>query len=244
MQPQTTRRHIADLDCHIVSASEEITNVAIFCHGFGAPGTDLVPLGEEILRAVPELKGYQFIFPAAPIDMAEYGLPGGRAWWMIDMMKLQRAAEQGDFRDLRKESPENLPVVRNSLLALIEEVKRETRLPMSQFVLGGFSQGSMLVTDVTLQLEEKPGGLIVWSGTLLNEGVWRPRAATLTGLPIMQSHGKQDPILPFEAAQWLHEMFEEGGAKVSFVEFHGGHAIPPQAFMGAAELLKQVSSHV
>jgi len=244
MQPQITRRHIADLDCRVVSTGEEITNVAIFCHGFGAPGTDLVPLGEELLRALPELQGYQFIFPAAPIDMTEYGLPGGRAWWMIDIVKLQQAAEQGDFRDLRKESPEDLPVVRGSMLALIEEVKHETRLPLSQFVLGGFSQGSMLATNITLHLEEKPGGLIVWSGTLLNEDVWRPLASTLAGVPIMQSHGHQDPILPFEAAQWLHQMFEEGGATASFVEFHGGHAIPPQAFMGAAELLKQVCSHV
>lgn len=244
MQPQIARRRIADLDCHVLTSGEEITNVAIFCHGFGAPGTDLVPLGEELLRAIPELKGYQFIFPAAPIDMTEYGLPGGRAWWMIDMVKLQQAAEQGDFRDLRKESPDELPDVRKSLMALIEEVHNETRVPMSQFVLGGFSQGSMLATDVTLHLENKPGGLIVWSGTLLNEDVWRPRISTLSELPIMQSHGRQDPILPFEAAQWLHQMFEEGGAHATFVEFQGGHAIPAQAFMGAAELLKQVSSHV
>jgi len=46
----------------------------------------------------------------------------------------------------------------------------ETGLPLSRFVLGGFSQGAMLATDVTLRLEDSPGALIIYSGTM-NQGI-------------------------------------------------------------------------
>ncbi len=117
-------------------------------------------------------------------------------------------------------------------------MQAELKLDMSQTIIGGFSQGSMLATDLTLHASPKPAGLVVWSGTLLNEDVWRPLFASLDGLPIFQSHGTTDQILPFEAAKWLEEMFKDAGASTEFLEFAGGHTIPPEALEATSRLIQ------
>jgi len=108
---------------------------------------------------------------------------------------------------------------------------------MDRLVLGGFSQGAMLATDVTLRLEEAPAGLCVLSGTLLCEKEWRLRAARRAQLPILQSHGRQDPILPFQGAVWLQEMFEGAGMTVEFHPFDGPHTIPESVLTATARFI-------
>jgi phospholipase/carboxylesterase len=234
---------IGTLSCHTVQKFDEDRTpelVAIINHGFGAPGNDLVPLGAEMLRQSPALaESVRLIFPAAPLEPPELG-GYGRAWWPLDVMKLQLAIVSGEFRDMRKENPDGLPEARRLLIELVNDVREQTGLPMSKIVLGGFSQGSMLATDVALHLEEAPGGLLVWSGTLLCEDKWRELAARRGRLRVMQSHGRRDPILPFEAALWLRDLFEESGFEHSFCEFNGEHSIPAEAFMGAVSLFESL----
>lgn len=210
----------------------------ILCHGFGAPGTDLVGLGAELMRCQPRLmESTQFIFPEAPLSLEEFGFHGGRAWWPLDVAKLNAAIETGEFRDQRKYNPPELADARKLLTALVDEVQGRTGLPAARIVLGGFSQGSMLATDVSLRLEEAPGALCVWSGTLLCEEQWRELASKRGRLKVLQSHGTVDPILPFEAATWLRDLFTESGFDVDFIEFPNVHTIPPEGVTNFAELL-------
>ena len=212
--------------------------IVILCHGFGAPGTDLVGLGEELMRCQPRLmEAAQFIFPEAPLSLEEFGFYGGRAWWPLDVAKLNDAIESGEFRDQRKYNPPELANARKLLTALVDEVRGRTGLPASRIVLGGFSQGSMLATDVSLRLDEAPGALCVWSGTLLCEEQWRELAAKRGPLKVLQSHGTVDPILPFEAATWLRNLFTESGFDVDFIEFPNVHTIPAEGVTNFAELL-------
>ena len=54
--------------------------LVVLNHGFGASGDDLAGLGVQLLQTVPELTAaVRFVFPAAPQDLAEFGIPGGRA---------------------------------------------------------------------------------------------------------------------------------------------------------------------
>lgn len=210
----------------------------VLCHGFGAPGTDLVPLGNQIYQAKSELQGkVRFIFPAAPISLEDQGIPGGRAWWPLDMMRLQMAIQTGEFRDLRKDSPEQLPEARELILSLLTELEAKTGIPVSKTILGGFSQGAMLATDVTFRLSESPAGLVIWSGTLLNEEEWVEICLKRAGLPVFQSHGRQDPILPFEAAIWLRDLLVGNGLNVAFHEFHGQHGIPVDSIVGLIDMI-------
>ncbi|TWT57554.1 Phospholipase/Carboxylesterase [Thalassoglobus neptunius] len=213
----------------------------MLCHGFGAPGDDLVQLGQYFQRILgADAERMTFVFPHAPISLAEGGFGDSRAWWHLDMERLNQAITSGDFRDMRRESPAELPHARTLFTQVVTELSSELEIPASRVVVGGFSQGSMLATDYALHAESKPAGLIVWSGTLLNEDVWRPLAPSLAKLPIFQSHGTTDPILPFEAAKWLHDLFRESGADAEFLEFRGPHTIPPEAIQNAALLIKEV----
>ncbi len=74
------------------------------------------------------------------------------------------------------ERPEGVEDARNHVIKLIEELKVFTKLPLSKFVLCGFSQGSMLATDIALHLPENVGSLIVWSGVLTNLKEWQDLA--------------------------------------------------------------------
>jgi phospholipase/carboxylesterase len=207
--------------------------VVILMHGFGAPGFDLVDLGEML--DVPA--GVRFVFPEAPLALGP-GFSGGRAWWMLDMA-LFEARARGERVDRSDEVPPQLAEVSAQLAALVDEVERRLGVPRQRLVLGGFSQGSMLACDVALHMEEKPAGLVLMSSTLIARSRWQARAATCRGLPIMQSHGREDPILPLANAEQLSALLRAGGAELQWLEFSGGHQIPPQVLAAASALIQR-----
>jgi phospholipase/carboxylesterase len=237
------RERLADLDCVVIGESPDDTAAgaaAIFCHGFGAPGTDLVPVANALAQRLGDQREQvRFIFPAAPLSLESAGLAGGRAWWPIDMVRLQWAMETGDFRDLKREVPALLPEMNRQINALVAAVRARWALPMSRLVLGGFSQGAMLTTDVALRMTERPGGLVIWSGTLLDEAAWSAAAAAGSPLKVVQSHAVDDPILPYSGAEELRNLLTGNGHAVEFVPFRGGHTIPDAALWGTAELIRQ-----
>ena len=236
---------IGGLTCHIYDQlpdGESPRLVVILCHGFGAPGTDLVGLAPEIITRKPELAdAVRFVFPEAPLSLADIGMPGGRAWWMLDMEKMNAAVQTGEFRDLRNDHPPDLPAVRVKLMSVIETIQQQTGLPMSRIVLGGFSQGSMLATDVALRLPEPPALLTIFSGTLLSEDEWRNLAAERGGMNVLQSHGDEDMILPFQAAEWLRDLFLENDCTVEFIRFRGPHTIPAEAMLRFVERISELA---
>ncbi len=245
IQPVGNVRLIADLECVVADPTGnafEPQAIVVLCHGFGAPGTDLVDCCQtmwELHRA--ELGRVRFVFPAAPISLDPTGLYDSRAWWPLDMERLNEMIAAGEFRDLRNDKPALLETRRAQMTGLIDQLLAETNLDYSAVVLGGFSQGAMLMTDVALHLKTPPGGLIVWSGTLLNEAEWKSAAARQMKFPIFQSHGRYDQILPYAAAEWLHEVFVGAGFSAKFTSFDGMHEIPMAAMRGAAALVASVA---
>lgn len=196
--------------------------VIVLLHGFGAPGTDLVSLW----RVLDVPRGTRFVFPAAPLDLSyAYGMGDARAWWMIDMAALDAAVRSGTFRELGKEIPEGLADARAKLIAALDAI--EARLKPSALMLGGFSQGAMLSLDVALHTTRPIASLALMSGTLLAEEVWAPLLSARKGLPVVQSHGTHDPILPFVVAEKLRDRLTAAGLEVDFVPFRGQHEIPP-----------------
>lgn len=207
--------------------------IVVLLHGWGAPGDDLVPLG-QVLRS----SGRLFLFPEAPLVSPG----GGRAWWHLDIDRLMKLRERGGERDLRQEQPQGLVEAHDKVRALIDEAKRHFGLPASQVVLGGFSQGAMLATDVALGLEATLGGLVVLSGTFLAEPRWRAQLARpVAPFPVLLSHGHDDPILPFYLAEELSAVLREARLPVTWIPFAGGHEIPREVLAETAAFLKAVS---
>jgi phospholipase/carboxylesterase len=220
-------------------AGVQPARAVVLCHGFGAPGDDLVPLATWLCQLAPGLAAdTRFYFPQAPLRLDAYGMFGGRAWWLIDLEALNRAMLEGGFRrQARDDCPEGLPEARAALLEALTQICSESGLPMGRITLGGFSQGAMLSTDVAFHLKESPAGLILWSGTLLNEAEWKSRAAGRARLKVLQSHGRQDPLLPFSWAEYLRDSLTDMGLQVEFLPFDGPHTIPEAALARAAGLI-------
>jgi phospholipase/carboxylesterase len=209
--------------------------LVVLLHGFGAPGDDLVAL-HRVLDVPRETR---FAFPHALLSLGAYGMGEARAWWEIDMVALEAALASGNIRDLSREEPVGLDLARAHVIAVIDALRAE--LSPSHLVLGGFSQGAMLATDVALRTDQKLDGLALLSGTLLAEDVWLPRMVTRRGLPALVSHGTHDPILPFALAERLAAELTKAGIDVDFVKFRGQHEIPPVVLERLGALIRRVT---
>jgi phospholipase/carboxylesterase len=206
--------------------------LVVLCHGFGAPGDDLVALGEALRLPAP----VRLAFPAAPLALGgPYG--GGRAWWMIDIEGMARAQAAGRPRDPRTEDPPGLAEARAALGRVIDGLAA----PGTAVVLGGFSQGAMVSADLAFR---EPGralaGLVLLSGSFLAADSWRPGLKARAELPVFQSHGQGDPLLPYGVAEALATEMRAAGMAVDFTGFGGGHEIPPAVLAGAAGFLRRV----
>ncbi len=184
--------------------------MVVLLHGFGAPGTDLVPLA-NFIEAPP---GTRFVFIEAVhrlADLAGSSMlvdPNARALWMIDMAAVERAMETGIPRDRSKDVPEGLVAARDKVNAVIDTLMERWGLDSSQVVLGGFSQGAMLSCDVALRRSSPFAALVLLSSTLLCEHEWTPLGASKSTMAVFQSHGANDDLLAFSLAKRVRDLFQ------------------------------------
>ena len=106
-------------------------------------------------------------------------------------------------------------------------------------MLGGYSQGAMVASELAFRTDVRIDGLVLLSGTLVDETSWEHEFHTRRGTPVFISHGRSDPILPFEVADRFRSKLEAAGVRVTWVPFDGGHEIPA---MVVNELNKFIAS--
>jgi phospholipase/carboxylesterase len=204
----------------------------ILFHGYGADAYDLRSLSEVITPRIPT----QFLFPQGVLEVPIGPGWTGRAWWNIDMAALQAAAATGTPRDLSKEKHPTLPDLRKRVFAEIAKLN----VPWNQIILGGFSQGAMLATDLFLNAPEAPKALVILSGALVNKEEWKALAPKRAGLKYFMSHGKGDQVLGIRGASQLESLLNESGMKGSLMSFNGTHEIPMEVIQRLNEFLKTV----
>jgi phospholipase/carboxylesterase len=188
----------------------------VLCHGYGAPGDDLVGLAEAIA-----IDGLRYVFPEGPLSI-HTGWTEGRAWWPVDMMRLQMEIASGRGRSWDPDAiPAGLPEARAKLVGCL----RALDLDLSRTVIGGFSQGAMITTDLVLGEKLPVAGLAILSGSYVDRQRWLPGMKGAP--PVFQSHGLADPILPFGVAESLHQALVSAGVQATFVRSPGGHEIRP-----------------
>src|SRR5438552_12107196 len=156
---------------HDLAAGENPSLAVVLCHGYGAAGTDLVPLAQPILTtAAAETRPKAvMIFPAAPLDLAEQGVPGGRAWWPVDLDRLINRRTPELLEQFRKACPAGLQEAREHLLALLSEAGKHLGLSADRFILGGLSHCTMLATIVALRLKPQSASLAILTGVVISE---------------------------------------------------------------------------
>jgi phospholipase/carboxylesterase len=154
------------------------------------------------------------------------GMPGGRAWWPINMAQLAEINQTEDYSKLTTIEPPGMQDASDKLAAAVKEIQAANNVDDAATVLGGFSQGAMVATNIVLRDQFVPKLMVLFSGTLLNSKAWTEAAGRHPGCPVLQSHGRQDMVLPYPPSESLRDMLSENGFTVDFHPFNGPHTIP------------------
>ncbi|MCB1190359.1 MAG: esterase [Leptospiraceae bacterium] len=203
--------------------------VIILLHGYGANAMDLAGF-HELVKCK---KGTTWIFPDGIMEVPIAFNYVGRAWFDILSTALERFSLEGNGIEFSDITPTGLQEARLK----IEEMIDKLNVPFETITIGGFSQGAMLATEVTLRQNANPAGLVILSGTLIHKNIWEELAKTKSDIQFFMSHGTDDPLLPYNGAKKLESLFRNSGMSGEFVSFNGGHEIPDKVVARLGEYL-------
>jgi len=162
------KERIGELECGVIrptDPSQPVNALAVFSHGYGANGDDLVGLAPELLQIAP-IEGAVLVFPEGPISLDDEGMPGGKAWWKLSIQRLLSAIDNGQYELIREEVPEGIDEARGMLVEAINILLERCSLDSNKLMLAGFSQGGMLTMDAALigiehkTLGEEPAAVV------------------------------------------------------------------------------------
>jgi phospholipase/carboxylesterase len=193
--------------------------LVVFLHGYGADGNDLIGLGREWARMLPNAA---FVSPNAPeaCGMA----PTGRQWFNLTMR------DPGEIgRGVAQAAP--------TLNAFLDAELERLRLPSRSLALVGFSQGTMLALAVGLTRNPAPAAIVGYSGALA--GV-EPRLQPGNGPAVLLVHGDMDEVIPVDAMMIAREQLAVAGLPVEWHVAPGvGHGIDGEGLRLGGAFLKQ-----
>ena len=185
----------------------------VWLHGLGADGNDFAPIVPELLRR--DWPALRFVFPHAPVRPVTIngGVPM-RAWYdIVDIDLANRADEAG---------------VAESMAQVEALVAREVErgVPRSRVVLAGFSQGGAVTLASGLRAAEPLGGLVALSTYMPSAHKARDAlAAAAARAPVFMAHGRQDPVVPFEAGQQSAALLRDLGFEVEWHAYAMPHSV-------------------
>jgi phospholipase/carboxylesterase len=140
----------------------------------------------------------------------------------VDLEAHERAQRLGEELDYSGKSARSIEPIVQRCVDFIEKIN-EAQKPL---VIGGFSQGAMLATQLILALPRPPKALVILSGTIFDRVHLESGFSSRNDFVYFQSHGRSDEVLPFSGAERLHEVLDAAGVHGEFIEFKGGHDIP------------------
>lgn len=180
-------------------------------HGWGANAQDVAALASAL-----NLPDHAFAFPNAPFP--HLYSPLGRVWY--NFPENYTFLSHSDFYD----QPE-LSQSRKLLTEWLLSLEATTGVPLSQTILGGFSQGGAMTLDVGIHLPL--AALMVLSGYL--HAPTRLTAPTDFAAPaVLMVHGRQDSVVPLAAAHQARDSLRALAFPVTYYELDMGHEIQPQ----------------
>jgi phospholipase/carboxylesterase len=204
----------------------------VMLHGYGSTPEAWLPFTGTL--AWPH-RG-RFVFPRGPeTTVPPDGPIGGRAWWRLDLAAHIPPGKK--VPDLSATQPPGIVRSAAQVRHLLRDLAISRRGPV---VLGGFSQGAMVASQVAFLSDDRLAALVLLSGTMVDEATWERAFASRRGLPVFISHGRRDEILPFEVAERLVRKLQAAGLQVTWFPFDGGHEIPVEVVVALNAFLKNL----
>jgi phospholipase/carboxylesterase len=166
--------------------------------------------GDDLVSLAAPLAepGTAFVFPEAPISLPA----GGRAWFTRDRSDFEQGYQRA--------------------LAFIQVIVRD--YPEAKLVIGGFSQGAMLTSNLLADAPPQLAGALIFSpADLLSHAP----SESSPRVPLLISHGSRDQVLPFAGGEAMRDRFLALGYPVTWAPFVGPHTISREALSGARQIL-------
>jgi phospholipase/carboxylesterase len=158
-------------------------------------------------------------------------LSGQRGWWWLH---LEAYVPRGqDLPDMSHAAPGGIKVAAQ----LVRDAIKDEPQPL---ILGGFSQGAMTSAEIAFESDQPLAGLILLSGTTVNEESWAEHFAGRRRLPIFIAHGRNDRVLPFAIMERFQQRLKAFGLNVTWVPFDGDHEIPAVVIDRASAFIQHV----
>jgi phospholipase/carboxylesterase len=206
----------------------------LLLHGYGSSPADWEPFTRTI--SVPAAT--RFVFPEAPeTTVPPDGPVGGRAWWRLDLES--HIAPGQKLPDLAATHPPGMDTAAALVRTLLHDIAWK---PGGRVVLGGFSQGAMVASDLAFTTDDDIAALVLLSATPVDEDIWRQGLARRRGLRVFVSHGRSDAILPFASAERFQRELSDAGLVVTWVPFDGGHEVPTAVVVALNAFLAPILS--
>jgi phospholipase/carboxylesterase len=164
--------------------SGEARQLVVFLHGYGADGNDLIEIGRQWQRWLPDAA---FVAPNAPELIP--GQPMGRQWFALTFRDPHER-----WRGVNQAGP--------TLDAFLDAELQAQGVPPSKLALVGFSQGTMMALHVALRRPVAPAAVVGFSGLLVLEEGKGPESLTpqvRSKPPILLVHGDRDDLIPVDA---------------------------------------------
>jgi len=165
-------------------ASGQARQLVVLLHGYGADGADLIEIGRQWRRWLPDAA---FVAPHAP-DLLP-GSMGGRQWFPLT------------FRDPH-ERWRGANYAAPGLDAFLDAELKRRGLGPANLALVGFSQGAMMALHVGLRRTPAPAAIVGFSGLLVIEEGKGPESVAgqaRSKPPILLVHGDRDDVIPVDA---------------------------------------------
>lgn len=195
--------------------------MVVFLHGFGSNGADLRPLGRIWRATLPDT---EFVSPDAP-HLADHGM--GFQWF-----SLQGISDES--RPLRvAQAREAFDHCLQQLFTLHGFNPNQDKL-----VLMGFSQGAIMALDALVRGTLPLAGVIACSGRFASPAPWLVRET-----PILLSHGKQDPVIPWQSSASAYDYLQKEGFNVRIrYDDNLDHGLSQATIMAAQEFIRDCFS--
>jgi phospholipase/carboxylesterase len=192
----------------------------VLSHGRGADEHDLYGLLDE-LDPERRLLG---VTPGAPLTDVP---PGGRHWYLVPRVGYPDGQTFHDGYRL--------------LCEFLDETLEARGIAWNRTVLGGFSMGAVMSYAVGLGTgRPRPAGILAMSGFVPTVEGWQSELEERRGLPVLIHHGRNDPVIEVGFGRRAHELLEEGGLDVTYLESDAGHWVPPELLPRLREFVDEV----